>query len=112
MEESPIASLASHLSELDDPRHALGRRHELLDIIAAAICGIISGADTWVDVAMYGRAKEDWLRTFLKLPHGIPSHDTLGRVFATINGEQFQACFMQWVQAIVNILPGQVKEEQ
>jgi predicted transposase YbfD/YdcC len=79
-----------------------------LDIVAIAICAIICGADTWVDVAMYGRIKEDWLRQFLRLPHGIPSHDTFGRVFAALDGEQFQACFMQWVQAIVNILPGQV----
>ena len=108
MEEPPVVTLATFFTELDDPRHALGRRHELLDIIAIAICAIICGADTWVDVAMYGRIKEDWLRQFLKLPHGVPSHDTFGRVFAALDGEQFQACFMQWVRAIVNILPGQV----
>jgi predicted transposase YbfD/YdcC len=108
MTESPIVDLATYFGDLDDPRHFLGRRHELLDIIAIAICAIICGADTWVDVAMYGRVKEEWLRTFLRLTHGIPSHDTFGRVFAALDGEQFQACFMQWIQAIVDILPGQV----
>lgn len=108
MEEPPVVTLATFFTDLDDPRHSLGRRHELLDIVAIAICAIICGADTWVDVAMYGRIKEDWLRQFLKLPHGIPSHDTFGRVFAALDGEQFQACFTQWVRAIVNILPGQV----
>jgi predicted transposase YbfD/YdcC len=106
--ETPIASLAVLFGDLEDPRHALGRRHQLLDIIAIAICATLSGADTWVDVAAYGRAKETWLRTFLQLPHGIPSHDTFARVFAALDGEQFQACFMQWVRAVVKVLPGQV----
>lgn len=106
--ETPIASLAVLFGDLEDPRHALGRRHQLLDIIATAICAILSGADTWVDVAAYGRAKEAWLGTFLELPHGVPSHDTFARVFAALDGEQFQACFMQWVQAVVKVMPGQV----
>lgn len=106
--ETPIASFAVLFGDLEDPRHALGRRHQLLDIIAIAICATLSGADTWVDVSAYGRAKEAWLRTFLQLPHGIPSHDTFARVFAALDGEQFQACFMQWVRAVVKVLPGQV----
>lgn len=108
MEETAIGSIATHFADLDDPRQASGRRHQLLDIIAIAICATICGADNWVAIAAFGRAKESWLRTFLSLTHGIPSHDTFRRVFALLDAEQFQESFMAWVQAIVHVLPGQV----
>ena len=89
-----------HFQELDDPRIERNKRHTLLDIVAIAICGVLSGADTWVDIAEYGMTKEGWLRTFLALPNGIPSHDTFGRVFARLDPDQFQRCFARWVQAM------------
>src|SRR5260370_37687768 len=70
-----------------------------------ALCAVICGADTWVDVEEFGHAKRAWLESFLELPIGIPSHDTFGRVFARLKPEQFQACFLSWVQAINAILP-------
>ncbi len=81
--------------------------HQLLTMITIALCAVICGADTWVDVEEFGNAKRAWLETFLELPNGIPSHDTFGCVFARLNPEQFQACFLSWVQAINGVLPSQ-----
>jgi hypothetical protein len=67
------------------------KQHELIDIITIAICAVICGADTWVDIENYGDAKIEWLKQFLELPNGIPSHDTFARVFARINPEQLRA---------------------
>ena len=71
-----------YLSQLPDPRVDRMRLHELHDILVIAICSVICGADSWTEVADFGRAKQEWLKTFLKLPNGIWSHDTFGRVFA------------------------------
>ena len=73
-----------------------------------AICGVICGADSWVDIELFGKTKLEWLKTFLKLPNGIPSHDTFGRVFGAINPEEFENSFMEWVQAINELTQGQV----
>ena len=62
---------------LEDPRMDRQKKHNLLDIIAITVCAVIAGADGWVDIELFGKSKEAWLRTFLDLPHGIPSHDTL-----------------------------------
>jgi predicted transposase YbfD/YdcC len=93
-----LGSLVTHFQALQDPRLERSRLHNLLDIVAITICAVICGADSWVDVEKYGQAKQDWLRRFLKLPNGIPSHDTFGRVFAALVPEQFQTCFAGWVQ--------------
>src|ERR671932_2038724 len=69
--------LVEHFAELEDPRLDRTKEHLLIDIVTIAICAVICGADDWVEVAAFGRAKEKWLRQFLKLPHGIPSHDIL-----------------------------------
>lgn len=101
-------SLVEHFGSLEDPRVVGRTRHKLMDIILIAICGTICNADNWVDIEAFGHAKEEWLRTFLELPNGIPSHDTFGRVFALIDTEQFQACFHAWVQAAVSLTEKQV----
>jgi predicted transposase YbfD/YdcC len=107
LNQKPIATFAAHFSELEDPRES-NRRHVLIDIIVIAMCAAICGADNWVDVELFGRAKLTWLRQFLALPHGIPTHDTFRRVFARLDAEQFQACFAEWVQAVSQVLTGQV----
>jgi predicted transposase YbfD/YdcC len=106
--ENKGTSLIAHLLEIEDPRIDRTRRHKLLDILVIAICAVICGADDWVEVELFGQAKEVWLRTILELPNGIPSHDTFGRVFARIDPEQFRNSFMSWVQAVQEVLKGQV----
>jgi hypothetical protein len=69
---------------------------------------VICGADSWVDIEMFGKAKKEWLKTMLELPNGIPSHDTFGRVFVAINPEEFEKSFMEWVQALHELTQGQV----
>jgi predicted transposase YbfD/YdcC len=98
-------SLQEHFARLQDPRVDRTKHRQLLAIITIALCAVICGADTWVDGEEFGKAKRDWFETFLELPHGIPSHDTFGRVFAHLDPEQFQACFLSWVQAINTVLP-------
>ena len=102
------APIAQYFGELDAPRIDRSKRHTLLDIITIALCGIICGADSWVDIELFGKCKEDWFRTFLELPNGIPSHDTFGDVFARLDPEQFQRCFMEWVQAVAQVTQGEV----
>ena len=83
MYEPSIAVFTEHLSEVKDPRSD-NKRHLFLDIIVTAICAVICGADTWADIELLGNSNEDWFRQFLKLPHGIPTHDTYLRLFAEV----------------------------
>jgi predicted transposase YbfD/YdcC len=107
-EETGIGSIAKHFSKVKDPRVERTKRHKLLEILVIAICGVICGADSWVDIELFGKTKLEWLKTFLKLPNGIPSHDTFGRVFRAIDPEEFEHSFMEWVQAINEMTQGQV----
>ena len=108
MGQDTAISIGEHFSELEDPRVDRTKLHQLLDIVFIAICAVICGADTWVDVEGFGEAKIKWLSRYLELPNGIPSHDTFGRVFARLDPEQFQGCFLNWVQAVYEITQGQV----
>ena len=101
-------TIESHFGDIDDPRYHHSPPHLLLDIISIGLCAIISGANDWEAVAAFGRAKEEWLRTFLRVPNGIPSADTFERVFAQIDPHQFQAGFISWVQTISHLTAGEV----
>lgn len=101
-------SILAHFASLDDPRAGPAIRHELRDIVAIALCAVICGADTWVEVEQFGHDKREWLGTFLALPHGIPSHDTFGRVFAALDPAQFERAFASWVQAVARLTGGEV----
>lgn len=104
----PIASISQHFSDLEDPRVDRTKQHMLMDILVMAICAVICGAETWVDVEMFGNAKLLWLKQFLDLPNGIPAHDTFGRVFNRLDAKQFERCFLSWVQAVSQVFQGQV----
>lgn len=104
----PADSLIAYLSQVPDPRLERSKAHRLLDILVIAVCGAICGADNWVAIAEFGQAKYDWLKTFLELPNGIPSHDTFGRVFARISPWHFQDCFSAWVQSLTPKLEGEI----
>jgi predicted transposase YbfD/YdcC len=100
-------SIAKHFSKLNDPRR-YNKRHKLLDIITISICAVICNADGFEHIAEYGRAKQEWLKSFLELPHGIPSADTFERVFSMIDPEAFKSCFLEWIQAICQLTNGEV----
>ena len=108
MAEEPLGSIRMHFSKLEDPRLERQKLHQLLDIIVIAICAVICGAETWVDIANFGRAREAWFKKLLELPNGIPSHDTFGRVFSLLNAAAFEACFFDWVSAVNTVTGGQV----
>lgn len=102
------ASLVEHFGSLEDPRVGYLTEHKLLDIIMIAICAVICGAETWKDMELFGNERLEWLRQFMDLENGVPSHDTFGRVFARIAPDKFQACFMAWVKAVFQVTKGQV----
>ena len=96
----PKITLIDHFTNLTDPRVDRTKEHKLIDIVVISVCAVICGADTWVGIETYGKAKYKWLKQFLELTNGIPSHDTFSRVFARLNPEEFQSCFFNWVKSI------------
>jgi predicted transposase YbfD/YdcC len=108
MADDPRLVIHRHFDALPDPRIERTKRHQLLDIVTIAVCAVLSGADSWVDVELYGQAKQGWLATFLAVPNGIPSHDTFGRVFARLDPAAFEACFLSWVAAVLPRTAGAV----
>ena len=108
MKLQPKITIADRFALMEEPRIERSIQPKLIDIITIAICAVICGADTWVDIATYGKAKQEWFKQFLELPNGIPAHDTFARVFARINSEQFQRSFLSWIKSISNLTQGEV----
>jgi predicted transposase YbfD/YdcC len=100
--------IIEHFETVKDPRVGNAKRHMLLDIIVIAILAVICGANGWSEVELFGKSKEKWLRTFLELPHGIPSHDTFGRVFRLLDPAEFRQSFLTWIQTIQKLTSGEV----
>jgi predicted transposase YbfD/YdcC len=106
MEEVELRDLETIFAQVKDPRVERTKRHQLRDIIIIAICGVICGAEGWVEIEEFGKAKEAWFTELLNLPNGIPSHDTFGRVFAHLDPKEFEASFFQWVKGISRTVKG------
>jgi predicted transposase YbfD/YdcC len=106
--DTTLELFAPFFETLTDPRRDRTRRHTLLNLIVLAVCGTLAGADGWAEIERYGRAKLDFFRRFLDLPHGIPSHDTFGRVFARLKPEALLPCIHQWLAALGRAVAGEV----
>lgn len=101
-----MPSLIEHLETIPDPRMPNKCKHVLIDIVAITISAVICGAEDWHSIVLFAKSKESWFRSFLKLPHGIPSHDTFNRLFSLISPQAFQHVFSQWVKDVADIIPG------
>jgi predicted transposase YbfD/YdcC len=108
MTAKALKAIEKHFGQISDPRVDRTKEHKLVDIIAIALCAVICGAENWVDIELYGNSKLAWLTTFLELPHGIPSHDTFGRVFRRIDAQEFQKAFFEWVMSVNDLIQGQI----
>ena len=106
MSDPVNASIVDHFQALEDPRIERTKKHHLLDILVIALCTLLTDGDGFQDMELFGKSKHAWLQTFLALPHGIPSHDTFGRVFARLNPRRFQECFLSWTQAVARLTQG------
>ncbi len=107
MADNKGVSLVEHFEDLEDPRVERAKIHQLSDIIVIAICAVICGADNWVEIEEFGQAKRDW-QALPGLPNRIPAHDTFGRVFAMLDAEQFEACFVKWALLLYELTQGQL----
>ncbi len=108
MKPQPTASIIQHFSDIEDPRIARHKKHRLSDIFFIAICATICGADNWVAIETFGKAKKDWFTQLLNLENGIPSHDTFGNVFSALDTQKFSEAFSRWVADLAQLTPSQV----
>ncbi len=95
-------SLLDHFSSIEDPRIDRQKLHSLSGIIFLTICAVLSGCNDWDEIEEYGIEKEAWLKKYIELPNGIPSHDTINRVFSRLKPKELQKCFLSWVQSVVD----------
>ena len=94
------------LKKVPDPRVQRSQRHKLMDILVIALCATIAGANDWIGVVQFGKARRDWLSTFLELPNGIASHDTFGRIFQIIDSQALERVCIEWLQSIAGQVQG------
>lgn len=99
-----VGALRKHFRLLKDPR-VVGRTcHSLFDIIVLAVCGVLANCDDWPDIALFAQKREAWFRRFLKLPHGVPSHDTFERVFAALDPRALERCCLAWLREVAGLV--------
>lgn len=99
-------SLVGCMREVPDPTAPYNQKHKFLDIIIIAVTAILCGMHTWNEIEDWACSKEDWLRTFLELPGGIPSHDTINRVFQMMEPDKFHEAFFRWTGAVAGKIEG------
>ena len=102
------ASLLRHFGQIPDPRELAKISHPLVDIIVIAICAVICGADNWCDIQDFAKQKEKWLKSFLSLPNGVPSHDTFRRVFSILSPKAFRHHFADWIKSVKQVSHGEI----
>lgn len=107
-EEMTTASILEYFADVPDPRIERSRLHPLASVLVLSLCAVVCGADSFVAIEHFGNAREAWLRTFLDLPNGIPSHDTIGRIFAMLNPKALEQAFRDWAAAIASLSKGEV----
>jgi predicted transposase YbfD/YdcC len=95
-----VSTILEYFEELEDPRSSINRKHLLGDLIVISVCGVIAGADGPNAIGIWANSNSEWLQNHLELPHGIPSHDTIGRLLATLKPAAFQTCFQDWVSSL------------
>ena len=103
-----ISFIAEHFSSLEDPRLERNKDHLLIDILTISIGAVICGADDFMAIERFGKAKREWFESFLELPNDTPSHDTFNRVFSLISAKQFQTCFTRWIQTVVQTVEADI----
>lgn len=101
-------SFIEHFSKLPDPRIERNKLHNLVDILVLTICAVISGAEGWEDIASFGRSQHDWLKRYIELKNGVPSHDCIAYVISRISPKGFQECFINWTQSIQTQTDGEL----
>ncbi|MDX9838918.1 MAG: ISAs1 family transposase [Azoarcus sp.] len=104
MKAGNVMPLTQVFVSVSDPRSARHARHDLAELLTVAVCAVLTGVDDFVDIELWAEAKIDWLRGFMKLEHGIPSHDTIGRVFGMLAPDEFESAFRRWVGMVVPAL--------
>lgn len=108
MEDLPKMSLQRLFEDMDDPR-VVGRcTYALKEVVLIAICAVLCGAESWTEIEEFGESKREWLRQFLSLEEGIPSHDTFRRVFSILPAEAFESRFQAWVETTFRVEQGQI----
>ena len=108
MTDKAIPSIIHHFSSIQDPRVNRQKKHQLQDVFFITLCAVICGADNWVAIEEFGKAKEEWFTKLLELQYGIPSHDTFGDIFAAIDTDEFSKCFSNWVADLASLTDGEV----
>jgi predicted transposase YbfD/YdcC len=108
MKKRVSVNIVDHFRDIEDPRIDRHKRHMIWDIIVLTICAVVCGCETWEDIEIYGKEKHQWLKKFLALPNGIPSHDTIRRLFIRLHPDHLHQCFLSWVNAIRTHIDGEV----
>ena len=103
-----VAPLITHFSKIKDPRQSGKIEHKLIDILVLSICATICGAEGWEMIESFGKVRLNWLKKFLELKNGIPSHDTIARVISSINPNELQSCFSSWVNDVNEMSQGEI----
>ena len=103
-----MTGLFSFFEPMEDPRIERTRQHKFIDIIVLTIAVVICGCGDWNEIELFGKSKKDWLSQYLELPNGIPSHDTINRLFAAMNPQSLQECFLNWIQEVAQITDGRI----